>query len=59
MRRERAAITSGLSPFTAVDVTTACASAMLAASWPTKMRMPSSLRRRDVTLSDWSEPETA
>ena len=33
-RAARAAITSGLSPFTAVDVTTACAPATFEASWP-------------------------
>jgi len=43
----------------AVDVTTACASATLAASWPTWMRMPRSASRREVALSDWSEPDTA
>jgi hypothetical protein len=35
MRAARAAITSGLSPFTAVEVTTASAPAMWFASWPT------------------------
>ena len=58
MRRARAAITSGLSPFTAVDVTTASAPSMCAASWPTWTVMPSEARRREVALSAWSEPET-
>jgi len=58
MRWARAAITSGLSPFTAVEVTTACAPAMCAASWPMWMRMPSSASRRVTAPSDWSEPET-
>ena len=57
-RAARAAITSGLSPFTAVEVTTASAPAMCAASWPTKTRMPSVASRRSVALSLWSEPET-
>ena len=51
-------MTSGLSPFTAVEMTTACAPAMCAASWPVKMRTPSRASRRAVALSDWSEPDT-
>ena len=58
MRLARAAMTSGLSPFTAVDVTTASAPAMCAASWPMCTAMPSEARRREVALSDWSEPDT-
>ena len=57
-RAARAAITSGLSPFTAVEVTTACAPAMCAASWPIATRMPSDASRREVALALWSEPET-
>ena len=57
-RRARAAITSGLSPLTAVEVTTASAPAMCAASWPVKTRMPSEASRREVALSLWSEPDT-
>ena len=58
MRLLRAAMTSGLSPLTAVDVTTACAPAMCAASWPMNTRMPSSANRREVALSAWSLPDT-
>jgi hypothetical protein len=50
-------MTSGLSCCTAVDVTTASAPITLAAAWPTKVWMPSSDRRRSVTLSAMSEPE--
>ncbi len=50
-RAARAAITSGLPPVTAVEVTTAPAPAMCLASWPTKTRMPSRPRRRSVGLS--------
>ncbi len=53
----RAAITSGLSPFTALEVTTASAPAMCAASWPMATRMPSLASARVVALSLWSEPE--
>ena len=57
-RLARAAMTSGLSPFTAVDVTTASAPAMCAASWPIATLMPSAASRRVVALSVWSEPDT-
>ena len=46
MRFARAATTSGLSACTAVEVTTASAPAMCAASWPTKTVMPRPARRR-------------
>ena len=58
-RFARAAITSALSPFTAVDVTTASAPAMCAASWPMCTSMPSDASRLVVALSLWSEPDTA
>jgi hypothetical protein len=57
MRRSRAATTSGLSAFTAVEVTTASACARFAAEWPTQVRMPRAASRRSVALSDRSEPE--
>ena len=57
-RLARAAITSGLLAITAVEVTTASAPWICAASWPTAIRMPSAPSRRRVGLSFWSEPET-
>jgi hypothetical protein len=57
--RARAASTSGLSACTAVEVTTASAPSMWAASWPTWVVMPRPARRRSVALSARSEPETA
>ncbi|MOA40532.1 hypothetical protein D3C78_1624180 [compost metagenome] len=53
----RAASTSGLSAFTAVDVTTASAPSMCAAAWPTWVVMPRACRRRRLGLSTRSEPE--
>ncbi len=58
MRRARAARTSGLSPFTAVDVTTASAPAMFSAAWPMATRTPSAARRCVTAPSLWSEPLT-
>ncbi len=58
MRAARAASTSGLSSFTAVEVTTASAPSMCEASWPMNTRTPSSASRRVVGLSVWSEPDT-
>ena len=46
MRRARAAITSGLSSFTAVDTTTTSAPAMFSARCPIATRAPSPARRR-------------
>ena len=57
-RRARAAMTSALSPFTAVDTTTACAPAMCAAAWPIDTFTPRLARRCSVALSLWSEPDT-
>ena len=57
--RARAAATSGLSRFTAVDVTTTVAVPRLAASWPTATGMPLSRRRRTLALSAMSLPCTA
>ena len=54
----RAAMTSGLSLRTAVDVTTASAPAICCASWPIQTLMPSLVKRRVVALACWSEPDT-
>ncbi len=56
MRRARAAVTSGLSPRTAVEVTMQSAVATLAASWPRTTVAPSSTSRRVAALSAVSEP---
>jgi hypothetical protein len=58
MRAARAASTSGLSAFTAVEVTTACAPAICGAAWPMKTCTPSDARRRVASLSAASEPLT-
>ncbi len=58
-RRARAAMTSGLSPRTAVEVTTASAPSTCAASWPIATRTPIAASRRVLALSTWSDPETA
>ena len=57
MRLARAATTSGLSAFTAVEVTTASAPSICSGEWPTKVFMPSEARRFRVALSAKSEPE--
>jgi len=54
--RLRAAITSGLSPRTAVEVTTQSAPSMLAAAWPIARFAPSASSLRVVALSAMSEP---
>ena len=59
MLRARAAMTSGLSPLTAVDVTTASASSTLSAAWPWITRAPRAFRRRVAALSPRSEPLTS
>ena len=58
-RRARAAVTSGLSERTALDVTTASAPAMCSAAWPIETRMPRAASAFVVALSLWSEPEIA
>ena len=58
MWRSRAATTSGLSAFTAVDTTTTSASATLPASWPRTTCAPIFCRRRVAALSPRSEPLT-
>ncbi|MNN22090.1 hypothetical protein D3C81_1354340 [compost metagenome] len=58
MRLLRAASTSGLSPLTAVDTTTALAPVTLAASCPCMTVAPSEARRRVAALLPTSEPET-
>ena len=55
-RLARAAITSGLSPFTALEVTTASAPAMCAASWPICDLDAALGQRPGGPLSCWSEP---
>ena len=56
--RRRASSTSGLSAFTAVEVTTTCAPWRCAASCPSPNRAPSSTRRSVVPLRFKSDPET-
>ena len=51
IRRARAAITSGLSERTALDVTTASAPSTLTASWPIATRTPCAASARVVALS--------
>ncbi len=58
IRRARAAITSGLSPRTAVDVTTASAPAICAGEWPSDTVAPSRASRRVALFSAVSEPLT-
>jgi hypothetical protein len=58
-RRARAAVTSGLSERTALDVTTASAPAMWSAAWPIETRTPCAASACVVALSLWSEPEIA
>ena len=58
MCRARAAITSGLSSLTAVEMTTASAPAIFASAWPMVTRTPSPSRRRVVALAAMSEPLT-
>ena len=58
MRRERAAVSSGLSRLIAVETTTTAASPMCAASWPTKTLAPLSRSRLTLALSLASEPWT-
>ena len=54
----RAATTSGLSAFTAEEVTTASAPAMWRASWPMATAIPSPRRRFTTALSAMSVPDT-
>ena len=56
MRLLRAAITSGLLPATAVDVTMASTPSMFSALWPCTMHAPSAARRCVVALSARSDP---
>jgi hypothetical protein len=58
MRAARAATTSGLLAFTAVLVTSACASPMWAASWPMCTRTPRRASRSVTALACRSEPLT-
>jgi hypothetical protein len=58
MRAARAATTSGLPAFTAVLVTSACAPAMCAASWPMCTCTPRRASRSVVALACRSEPLT-
>ncbi len=55
----RAATTSGLSSFTALDTTTASAAAMFSAAWPCTTLAPSFFRRCVTALSFKSEPLTS
>ena len=59
MRLARAAATSGLSPFTAVDTTTASAPSMLPLSCLTMIFAPRLARRRVAAFSARSEPLTS
>ena len=56
--RARAASTSGLSFFTALDTTTTWALAILSARWPIATFMPSSTSLRVLALSAMSLPCT-
>jgi hypothetical protein len=56
--RVRAAFTSGLSGFTAVEVTTTWAPPRLRASWPMATGMPASRRRLTLAPSAMSLPCT-
>ncbi|KAG1432754.1 hypothetical protein G6F57_022730 [Rhizopus arrhizus] len=56
IREARAAITSGLSPATAVDVTMAPAPVTLLATWPIAIFTPRLARRRVTADSFRSEP---
>ena len=58
IRRARAAATSGLSRFTAVETTTTCAAPRLAASWPIATGIPASRRRSTLADSAMSLPCT-
>ena len=58
IRRARAATTSGLSGVTAVDTTTASASATCSAAWPIAMRAPSFASRSVALFAAMSEPVT-
>jgi hypothetical protein len=58
IRRARAATTSGLSGFTAVETTTASASATCSAAWPIAMRAPSFARRSVALFAAMSDPVT-
>jgi hypothetical protein len=58
MARVRAAATSGLVGFTADEITTTSQSPRCAASWPYAIFAPSSRRRRVVSDSLRSVPET-
>ena len=59
MRRARAAMTSGLSLRTAVEVTTASAPSICSVAWPSETLAPSRDNRRVALLSAASEPLTA
>ena len=59
MPRRRASCTSGLSLRTAVEATTTCASATLAAAWPSKKRVPIELKRSVTAERRRSDPDTA
>ncbi len=56
MRLARASITSGLSDFTALEITTTSTAATCARSWPSITRAPSATSRSVVALADKSEP---
>ena len=56
--RRRASTTSGLSRRTADEITTTSASPTWSAEWPSAMRPPRPARRRVVSDSRRSEPET-
>ena len=56
--RDRAATTSGLSRFTAVETTTTCAAPRLAASWPMATGIPDSRKRSTLAESAMSLPWT-
>src|SRR5574343_996970 len=56
--RSRAAITSGLSALTAVEMTTASAPAAFSAAWPIITLPPSPSSRRVVAMAAISEPVT-
>jgi hypothetical protein len=54
----RAASSSGLSGFTALEYTTTCAPSMFEAACPANTRPPARTRRSVTSLVFWSEPDT-
>ena len=58
MCASRARTTSGLSAFTAVEVTTASADSTFCAAWPMTILIPIWRRRRTAGFSERSDPDT-